>query len=475
MPALRVVLLVLSSLAVAAAAEEPSFNLGPLGAEGLPQKAVDGVPKGTSGIRVTSVIDGAPAKAAGLAPGDVLVGVGTQLFSNPKLNPVYQLVDLLEKASSKKDPKVTLAVVRGGKKQSLPIVLPSLDPHAAGCPIGCARCDKLVEESLKYIASKQRSDGGYDARYSSTNGEVVMASLSGLAWLASGSTPKEGPYAENLRKAVDFVGKNCGRAATPEELSGFPAGNWNQTNWGYAYASVFLSQVYPIDPSDELKAKLEAMSAAITQGQEASGGWAHGPGGPNALGYVELQIVGNWCLCGLGALKRAGIKVQQSTIDRGVAYSVSTSSGDGGVGYSHRPGQKGNGEPGRTSGCIWAFSLLGLQKHAFYPKMSAFFKGSTGNIPSGHISPVMHFLTSAFASTHLGSASWRQYMELFRLEVLATRGQDGHFRAQPTEAGKTSVRNLDHEMGPVWTTANYALILQLPKGKLPLLAGTLGK
>ncbi len=470
MATLRSVLLLCSCLAVAA--EEPSFNLGPLGAEGLPQKGGDGLAGGAWGLRVTSVAEGAPAKAAGLAPGDVIAGVGTQAFTNPKSLLVYQLVDLLEKAQSKKDPKLSLLVMRGGKKQNLPIELPSPGPHAATCPTGCARCEKVIEESLKYIASKQRGDGGYDARYSATNGEVVMTSLVCLALLASGSTQTEGPYAENLRKGVDFVSKNCGKAATAEELAGFPPGNWNQTNWGYAYTAIFLCQVYQIAPSDGLKAKLEETMAAIERGQEASGGWAHGPGGPNALKYVELQIAGNWCLCALGALKKAGFKVPQKTVDRGVAYAVSASPGDGGIGY--RAGQR-NGEPGRTSGCLWGFSLLGLQKHPFFPKMSSFFKGSLDKIPTSHISPVMHFTTSALACTHLGSASWKPFNEVFRLEMLSSRCLDGAFRAHPTAAGLGSVRNLDREMGPVWTTASYVLILQLPKGKLPLLAGDLGK
>ncbi len=474
MTALRTLLFVLPCLVVAAA-DEPSFNLGPLGAEGLPQGSVSGVPSGTAGLRVTSVIDGTPAKAAGLAPGDVIVGVGTQLFANAKLLPVYQLVDLLEKALSKKDAKVALVVVRGGKKQNLPIVLPAPGPHAATCPIGCARCEKLIDESLAYVASHQRSDGGYDTRYSSTNGEVVMTCLAGLAFLASGSTPAEGPYAEHLRKGVEFVTKNVGKAATPEELAGFPPGNWNQTNWGYAYSAIFLAQVHQIAPSDELKGKLAEIAEAIGRNQEASGGWAHGPGGPNALKYVELQVAGNWCLCALGALKRAGIEVPQKTVDRGVAYAVSTSSGDGGVGYSDRELQKGNGEPGRTSGCLWGFSLLGLTKHPFHPKMAAFFKGSMGKLPTSHISPVMHFTTSAFACTHLGSAAWKPFQELFRLELLSTRGPDGTFRAHPTAAGLGAPRNLDREMGAVWTTASYALALQLPKGKLPLLAGDMKK
>jgi hypothetical protein len=45
-----------------------------------------------------------------------------------------------------------------------------------------------------------------------------------------------------------------------------------------------------------VKDRLFEVAKKLEANQEASGGWAHGPGGPNALGYLELEIVGNWSL-----------------------------------------------------------------------------------------------------------------------------------------------------------------------------------
>ncbi len=460
MPALRAAVLVLASLSTLFA-EEDAFNLGVLGAEGLPQ--------GKEAIRVTAILPDSPAKAAGLQEGDVIVGVGTMTFAKSKLHVVYQLVGALEQVSSQKSAKATLVVQRGGKKEPLPLALPALGAHSAGCPVGCARCERQATESLAWLAEAQGPDGSFETKFGAVNGQVVVTSLAGLAFLASGSTPKSGPYAKNIQEAAEFVMKNCGKEF---DFGGRDlGGNWNQTNWAYAYAPVFLGEVYRHEASRELKEKLEEMMQTIARNQEASGGWAHGPGGPNALGYQELQIVGNWCLCALGTLKRLGFKVPQATVDKGVAYAISTSGGDGGIGYSDQPGQQGMGDPGRTAGCIWAFSLLGMSKHPFYPKMASYFKREMENIPNGHVSPVMHFTASAFACMHLGAAYWKGFMELFRLEILAARRPDGTFSARPTEESVMMHSNNDREMGPVWTTASYALILQLPKGKLPTLTG----
>lgn len=459
MPALRAAIAVLLAL-VSLRAEEDAFNLGVLGAEGLPE--------GKEGIRVTTILDDSPAQAAGLRRNDVILGVGTVNFAKSKLHLVYQLVGAMEQVSSTRNAKATLVIQRDGKKETLPLVLPYLGPHSASCPAGCVRCDRQVEASLAWLAETQKSDGSYDTKFGGVNGQVVVTSLAGLAFLASGSTPRSGPYAKNIEEAAEFVMKNCGKEFDFGGLGG-GGGNWNQTNWAYGYAPVFLGEVYRHAPTDELKKKLEEMIQTIARNQEKSGGWAHGPGGPNALGYVELQIVGNWCLCALGTLKRLGFKIPQATVDKGVAYAVSTSSGDGGVGYSDQPGQKGIGDAGRTAGCIWAFSLLGLTKHPFYPKMASFFKREMENIPNGHVSPVMHFTASAFACMHLGAAYWKDFMELFRLEILAARRPDGTFSARPTEESVAMHSNNDREMGPVWTTASYVLIMQLPKGKLATL------
>ena len=476
-------LAVLALIALPAAAQMPpmpgqegkdAFNLGMLGAEGLPVKKPAEelkLPRGTVGIEVTAVLDGAPGKEGGLQVGDLIVGVGSA-FLTKKMDPVYVLVDLLEQASSKKDAQVTLSVVRDGKPQAVKLKLPNLGAHSANCPVGCARCEKLTEESLQFLAGQQGADGSFPVGLGGVNGKVAVTSLAGLAMLASGSTTKEGAYADNIQRAAAWVAEHCGKedAFGPGER---PTGgaNWNQTNWAYGYGTLFLCEIYRLDPTPELQTKLEEFMDTISRNQEASGGWAHGPGGPNALNYVELQIVGNFMLEALGALRKAGFKPSQATIDRGVAYAMSTSGGDGGIGYSDQPGQKGMGDPGRTAGCIWAFALLDLQKHPFYARMSSFFHRSMEGLPDGHVSPVMHFTSSAFACMHLGATFWKEFIALFRLEILAARRPDGTFTARPTTETAALHTNTDRTLGDVWTTASYALILQLPKGKLKLLTG----
>jgi hypothetical protein len=91
------------------------------------------------------------------------------------------------------------------------------------------------------------------------------------------------------------------------------------------------------------------------------------------------------------------------------------------------------------------------------------------DLPNGHVSPVQHYTSAGFACMHLGAAHWKEFIALFRLEILAARRPDGTFSARPTAETRALRSNTDREMGACWTTASYALILQLPKGKLKIL------
>src|SRR5690349_18381198 len=66
-----------------------------------------------------------------------------------------------------------------------------------------------VKRGLDYIAkmqNKQRGNVGFQA-------PLAFTALSGLAWMAGGSTPTRGPYASNVASALKFV-LQCARGNT---------------------------------------------------------------------------------------------------------------------------------------------------------------------------------------------------------------------------------------------------------------------
>lgn len=432
------------------------WNVGPLGLTA----ALDG-----SGLSIRSVAAGGPAERAGLRTGETIKGAGGRPFA-AKADPVIECVLACEaaEASAKKEAVVVLLVARDGQDVPVKVTLQGGSKHSASCPKKCKKCERAVASGAAFLLSKQAPDGHFPTDLGGKTGLVVVTSLSGLALLSVGGADPA------VAKAAEYVVAKCG-AKDDSPLKGFGGGgggNWNQENWELGYGALFLAEVAKKTKRPDFKAKLEELVKRLEANQEASGGWAHGPGGPNSLGYLELEIMSNWVLMGLGGARRNGIALDKGKLEKAFSWIEATTSGNGGVGYSPREGQKGFGEAGRTSGAIAAFTLLD-QRSPFFQKMVDFFRGKMRALSEGHVSPCMHLVSGAIASYQLGPRDWQAYVETYRPWIYAARRVDGSFAPTPTKESQALRSNTDATVGDCWTTASYVLILSLPNEKVPVL------
>lgn len=464
--------------------KEDAFNLGLLGAEGIVQKEGE--------IQLTQIFEKTPAFLAGLKTGAIILldlpqeemltktppkeledteydsensnftsfsGISKETQQKEKL--IFHLIKKIEEASETTG-KLVLKVQQGGTTKEYTIKIPKYGKHSETCPKKCKRCNMMVQLSLKWLAENQNG-GVWETSLGGQNGNVVVTSVCGLALLASGSYPS-GPYAKEIKMALKYVLRYAGK----EDEKPTSGANWRQVNWTLGYAPLFLAECYARTPTAEIRNKLLELSQLISKNQETSGGWAHGPGGPNALGYVELEIMSNWCLASLGMIQAVKVPVQTETIQTGLDYIVQCSSEEGGVGYSTREGQKGFGDPGRTAGAIFAFAMLQQKKHSFYPKMSDYLLKNIKEVPNGHVSPVMHFMATALACHQLEDSFQKEFWTQFQLEFLSARRFDGSFASRPTEESTKMRSNTDLDLGANWITGNYLIVLLLHENKLKL-------
>ena len=444
------------------------YNLGPIGGKaGLERSPGLGA---KSGLSVKSVYQGAPGELAGLRPGDIIVGAPKSFGGNA----YHELAKAIEAAETQKKAKkalVKLTVLRDGKQTRLEVKLPHYGADAKKFPAGKMR-DKIIDQATAWLAKQQQSNGAWRCKLSAKNGRVVMTSLCGLALMASGSTAARGKYATNVKKAAASVAANVGKKSGLGASQG--AGNWNQNNWGLGYGGIFLSEVQKASPQPGLKDKLIWIRDQILANQEKSGGWAHGPGGPNALNYLELEIVSNCCIAALGGIKANGIEVDDAKLQKALDYVQKCSRG-GGVGYSTRRGQVGQGDVGRTGGAVVAFGACGRADHPYYKSMVGFMKANLRKIAGGHVSPTMHHLSAAAGCYREGKSTWAAYWKAQRQECTMLRNPDGTFDARPTSESQQMGRNTDQSLGLVWSTSHWIIILCLEKDRLPVLMGKSGK
>jgi hypothetical protein len=408
-------------------------------------------------LRVEMLFPDGAAARAGLKPVDVIVGVeGGPPFAKGSLAP---LATALRKAESSTQKPVVTLLLEGekGKTRKLPITLVAaaraefVDPQKALARAGfaAAACD--------WLAAKQAANGGFPETLGGKMGAVVQTSVAGLAWLAAGSTSTQGKYAAQVAKARTFVSQNVGK----DDLAGMrpPGGaNWNQENWGWCHALLFLAELQLRDPSDANLADVKRCAEAIRKNQETSGGWAHGPGGPNGLGYVELNIMAALALGGLGLAKQCGAEIPAAVVQNAVAYIEDSSSG-GGVGYSTKPGQKGQGNIGRSAGCWLGYRALGLEKRKACDSMRGYVARSIGDVLGGHASLMQQTLLAGVAAAALGGDVQKRFWAALEDDVTLARAPDGSLQPRPWHESVSLESNSDVSAGQVWTTACWAIVL----------------
>ncbi|MBX3461022.1 MAG: PDZ domain-containing protein [Planctomycetes bacterium] len=441
------------------------YNLGPIGGKAT-------IERSPAGLNVQSVMSGSPAEKAGLQVGDIITGAPKAFGADP-YHELGSAIEAAEAARKAKDAVVKLTVQRGGRSITVDVEVPCYGADAAKFPGGKMR-DTIVDSALEFLAKEQRGDGGWDCHLSGENGRVVMTSLCGMAFLAAGHDAAKSKYKTNVSKAAGFVAANIGKESELGRMAGGGA-NWNQTNWGLGYGGIFLAEVQAASPQKGLDDKLKWVAETILKNMEDSGGFAHGPGGPNALNYLELEIVSNYCVAALGGAMANGVNVDKARIEKMLSYIQACGGGKGGVGYSTRPGQVGWGDCGRTGGAIMAFGAVGRDDHPYYKSMVGFMRGSLREIIDGHVSPTMHHLSAACACWREGKKAWEEYWAAQRQECTMLRCPDGSFTGRPTKESAQMGRNNDLDMGAVWNTAHWTIILCLEKDNLPVYFGKKGK
>ncbi len=465
------------------------YNLGVLGAKAAdadrapPPAAGEGVrqvkmvadpsaDRGPDRLRIDALFPDGPAAKAGLKLGDVIVGVGGKSFKDGKEGSIAPLAKALIDAESGATKGLALSVERAGAKPSTTVVATIAANKDAASPFrGPARV-AVVNAALAWLAKQQRDDGGFESTLCGTTGSVVQTSMAGLAWLAGGSDLAKGPYSANLKKAVAYVKSSVGTDGSPGSTP-----NTDQTNWGYVHAAIFFGELQARSPDAEVAAELKKYGAEIAKRQESSGGWAHGPGGPNGLGYVELNIMTGLAMMGMGAARQTGWDPPEAVLAKARQYLEDSSGGDGGIGYSTKPGQKGQGNIGRTCATWMGYTALGLDHEKWTSKMAAYVKLHAGEVFGGHASLMQHFFLAGLASQALGGDAAKTYWTACGQDLVVARAPDGSFQPRPWHESLQMGSNSDVDFGEVWTTAAWTMVLAADgvKDGLPGLPATTGK
>lgn len=306
---------------------------------------------------------------------------------------------------------------------------------------------QAIQRGLDWVAQSQSRLGHWRA-----NGEqypTAMTALAGMALLAEGSTTTQGKYAENIRRAVDYLISRC-RA---NGLIGDPLRD-NRYTYGHGFSVLFLSQVLgeeeDVDRRETLVERLTQAVEFTGRAQTKDGGW----------GYVSAKDghgrdEGSTTITQVQALRgcrNAGIPVPKEVILGAIDYISKCTQPSGGVQYSI----KGGGErPAISAAAIACLFNAGEYDNDLVPRMLNYCNQHLDNVQNqgfGHWHYAHYYYSQVMYRE--GGDVWESYRDKIYKKIVSEQGANGSWS--------------QGYIGPIYTTAINLTILQLENGTLPI-------
>ena len=316
-------------------------------------------------------------------------------------------------------------------------------------PLITQKTEEAIQRGLKFLVSRQASDGSFRQQGRMGAYPVSMTALSGLALISAGNTPSHGPYSPQLRKALNYVlgsaqrnGLIC-RAGEEEARS----------MYGHGFGMLMLSEIMGMEEDAQ---RLEQIRYALQNGvkltdraQSRLGGWLYTPemnGDEGSVTVTQVQA--------LRAARNAGIAVPKKVIDNAMSYLEKSVQPDGGIAY--RVGMTGSRAP-ITAAAVACWFNAGryddpLARNALrYCKRTI--KVGQGTGTWGHWYYSHLYLSQVMYLS--GEKDWNAYFPELRDRLLETQEANGSW--------------MGDSVGRVYGTAIATIVLQLPYNRLPIM------
>ena len=321
------------------------------------------------------------------------------------------------------------------------LVLLAVSSHVAA-PLSAGRASPDIERPLAWMIAAQNVDGSWGETARSPTPDVATTAIAGLALVRLGHTGTRGEYQDNTRRAVRFVVEAAER--TPEnEIAINPPGTLPQRKLGRNIdtfmAAQFLAEALPTLPAGGLQARarvaLAACARRIERAQTADGSYAKD-------GWAPL-LASAFANNGLYAAKGAGVKISESTLQKGQENLVGK--------YDDKTKQFSTSDAAGVS--LYSMAASGLaaaqlekeasaqpstpeakrrKEHAIETRKAAAEQLSNDRVLRGfgsyggeeHVS----YMLTAEAKAALGGAEWEQFSKEIRARLASIQREDGTWR-----------------------------------------------
>ena len=288
----------------------------------------------------------------------------------------------------------------------------------------------MYVRGLAYLVKSQTPEGRWSEM--PYGAEPAVVGLAVVAMLAHGDDPNTGPYAQAIKRGLDFVLKQMNSST----------GYIGRSMYNHGFATLALAEAYGHVDDDRLGPALEKAVRLITSSQSRNpfGAWRYSPESQDADTTVTgAQIVA------LFAARNAGLAVPEEAIQKGINYLLKCQTPEGGVGYTSATAPNG----ARTAIACLSLALAKEKRGKPFESAFAFMKTAPGDV--SYQQYYLYYASQAFF--HASPEAWNDWNQKNVRTLASIQNEDGSW---------------DGQFGPTFSTAASLLSLALNYRYLPI-------
>jgi hypothetical protein len=350
--------------------------------------------------------------------------------------------DAPKKDAGKSDAPPKGDAKKGGDEPS-PIPKRRKVEHASG--LVTPAVERSASKGLQYLASVQTAQGSFGSGQYGEN--ISVASLAGIAFMSGGSMPGEGPFADNVDRALDFVMKNT----SPSGFICVQRSTSHGPMYDHGFGTLFLAEAYGMTKRPEIREKLKKAVQLIIDTQNHEGGWRYFP-----QRVTQADVSVTICqIMGLRAARNAGINVPKNTVDKCVEYVKKCQNADGGFRYTLFP--PGNSQFPRSAAGVVTFYTAGIYEGKELDRGLDYLMDYMPGKGQAVMRRDYHYFYGHYyavqAMYQAGGDRWAKWYPAVRDELISRQRGDGAWY---------------DSFGAEYGTAMACIILQMPYSLLPI-------
>jgi len=330
-------------------------------------------------------------------------------------------------------------------------------------PASPAEVTQALRKALDFLASRQEAEGYFGEDHPGKSGLAIMALIGGKC------VPKD--YSKSIQTGLGYL-RSQYYAEPLFEDSAAPQGAWSYASDGmYTHAIATLAFIEALSElkdsglktmtegalklivqSQNIETKPEGLDGPVGADSDGYGGWRYGPRDTSS----DISVTG-WHILALRAGKNTGFDIPDRAFSAAAQYIKSL--------YNKDTGSFGYQSPGSDSCARAGMGALSLQLCGFPGEKEVlgarrFMQdhAPTWNVESpGDGYPFYYWYYATRTMLFTGGDDWRVWKDWMCRFLVDHQNEDGSWSGEQDEA----------DVGPIYTTALGAMMLEFCCGYLP--------